>query len=122
VIASAELREVRSERTRGGTCAKRRVRPNEVRALMHYPLSDQTRKAGIVHEAREFPFDLDCANHVGNPSRLGLIGGRSRTDLDRTTCQCTMKAAEPPESVAVRMAQSFLEMKRRNKVRYRTNG
>jgi len=32
-----------------------------------------------------------------------------------------MKAAEQQKSVAVGMAGSFLEMKRRHKVRYRTN-
>ena len=85
VIARAELREVRGERARCGTRAERWIGPNDVRVLMHYALPDQTRKAGIVHEAREFPFDLDCANHVGNPSRLRLVGGRSRSELDRTT-------------------------------------
>ena len=72
VIARAELRQLRGERACGGTRAERRIGANDVSMLVHHALPDQTREAGIVHEAREFPLDLGCADHVGNPSGLGL--------------------------------------------------
>jgi hypothetical protein len=92
-----------------------------VSVLVDHALPNQTREAGIIHEAREFPLDLDCADHVGNPFRLGLLRVRRVPGANGPPCQCTMKAVEQAKSVAVETVQSFLDMKRLHKVRYRTS-
>ena len=64
VITCGERIEIRGERSRCSACAEWSVGSYDVSVLVHHTLSDEAGEVVTADEAREFPFDLDCADHL----------------------------------------------------------